>query len=149
MDQANEQLQMKVEAMIVKGLNMAYNNLLCSDRPEAEEHLGIIAQMKAFWEGDTGSVADAGVQALAPPALSEREAMSQQAIWDANLGLDQQGMLYTALDRIMRETGECVFVEKVYADAEGELYAVIQGSDGHNCGTVLKMESQGWVEAHE
>lgn len=56
-DQANEQLQMKVEAMIIKGLDLAYKNLLISDRPEAEEHLGKVAEMKAFWEGDKGSVA--------------------------------------------------------------------------------------------
>ena len=56
-DQQNEQLQMRVEALIRTGLNIAYKNLLCSDRPEAEEHLGKVAEMKAFWEGDKGSVA--------------------------------------------------------------------------------------------
>jgi hypothetical protein len=56
-EQREEQVQMMVESAIIKGLQLAYNNLLCSDRPEAEEHLGKVAEMKAFWEGDKGSVA--------------------------------------------------------------------------------------------
>jgi hypothetical protein len=73
------------------------------------------------------------------------EAQSQKVIFESNLGLDQQGMLYTALEKLMEETRECVFVESIYADADGELYATVQGSKGSNCGTVLILKSEGWV----
>lgn len=54
-DQENEEQQAYLERDIARSLDEVYHFLQKSDRPEAEEHLGHIAQMKAFWEGDAAS----------------------------------------------------------------------------------------------
>lgn len=56
MDQEEEYRMMAVERDIVEHLTALYILLQCSDDPKAEEHLGHIAEMKAYWEGDSGSV---------------------------------------------------------------------------------------------
>jgi hypothetical protein len=54
-DQQNEYLQAKIERAIYNKLNELYGLLLESDRLEASEVLGIVAEAKAVWENDTGS----------------------------------------------------------------------------------------------
>ena len=55
-DQEDERRQLEIEVKITKEFQVLYNLLLASDLPEAEEALGHVAEAKAIWEKDTGSI---------------------------------------------------------------------------------------------
>lgn len=55
LDQENETQQMEIEGKIIEHLQALYDLLQKSDLPKAEEHIGYVAEMKAFWEGDEAS----------------------------------------------------------------------------------------------
>ena len=55
MDQEQEHKQMQIETEIGKTFKKLYDLLLASDKIEAEEALGCVAEGKARWEADKGS----------------------------------------------------------------------------------------------
>jgi len=55
MDQEEEIRQMGIEKAINKAFDVLYTVLQLSDRIEAEESLGMVAEAKAVWENDAGS----------------------------------------------------------------------------------------------
>jgi len=58
MTQEEEARQIEIENNIDKMFQQLYDSLNVSDRIEAEEVLGHVAEAKAIWEQDTGSFAD-------------------------------------------------------------------------------------------
>ena len=55
-DQQNEHYQIELESEISKTFNKLYTLLESSDKIEADESMGHVAEGKAIWENDTGSV---------------------------------------------------------------------------------------------